>query len=81
MSLHHRFYRIGMFPLYINVILILQWLAGLVMFLFPLCSKSAKATYKFPHVFWGSAIYGLAAAACVTGAYGQVLIKLVSRLN
>ncbi|WAQ94708.1 CY561-like protein [Mya arenaria] len=45
----------------------LQWVCGIVSFLFPKLSYGARTRYMPQHVFWGLAIFGLAVGAALTG--------------
>jgi len=45
----------------------LQWVCGLLAFLFPKLGYGARTLYMPHHVFWGLAILGLAVAAALTG--------------
>ncbi|XP_062592405.1 transmembrane ascorbate-dependent reductase CYB561-like [Saccostrea cucullata] len=51
----------------------LQWVCGLISFVFPLLSVGGRQTYMPHHVFWGLAILCLAGASAVTGITEKAL--------
>lgn len=54
------------------ILFALQWVFGLVSFLFPKLSYSLRVRYMPHHVFWGLTIFGLACASALTGITEKV---------
>lgn len=56
----------------------LQWVGGLIAFITPWVSGKRKGAYKPVHVFWGIALFGMAAAAVLTGAMEEIKNTIAS---
>ncbi|XP_048753877.1 transmembrane ascorbate-dependent reductase CYB561-like [Ostrea edulis] len=51
----------------------LQWMSGLISFVFPMLSMGARQMYMPHHIFWGLAILCLAGASALTGITEKAL--------
>ena len=57
----------------INILSNLQWLAGLVTFLFPGLTYGIKKSYLPVHIYFGILIFALSVASCLSGMTEKLL--------